>query len=42
MGIKDSRRSWIEWKMDVCGMSEKASIKAAYDPTWGYTPSARA
>ena len=35
---KDSRRSWIEWKMDICGMTERQAIKAAYDPEWGYKP----
>jgi len=38
MGLKDSRRSWIEWKMDVYGMSEQKAIRSAYDKEWGYKP----
>jgi hypothetical protein len=26
----DSRRMWKEWKIDVCGMSEKQAIKMSY------------
>ena len=38
MSLKDTRRSWIDWKMDCFGMSERQAIKAAYDPEWGYEP----
>jgi hypothetical protein len=37
-GLKDTRRSWIEWKMDCFSMSEREAIKAAYDSEWGYKP----
>jgi hypothetical protein len=32
----DCRRAWINWKMDIYGMSEREATKAAYDPEWGY------
>lgn len=35
-GSKDCRESWIWWKMEIFGMSERQAIKAAYDPEWGY------
>jgi len=31
-GQKDSRTAWKWWKIEICGMSEKQAIKAAYDP----------
>lgn len=37
-GQKDSRTAWKWWKIEICGMSEKQAIKAAYDPEWGYKP----
>jgi hypothetical protein len=37
-GQKDNRHTWIDWKMDVYGMTERQAIKAAYDPEWGYKP----
>jgi hypothetical protein len=36
MNLKDTRRSWIEWKVDMCGMTERQAIAAAYNPEWGY------
>jgi hypothetical protein len=35
-GLQDSREAWINWKTDVCGMTRKQAVKAAYDPAWGY------
>lgn len=32
----DSRRTWVNWKMDIFGMTEKQAIQAAYNPEWGY------
>lgn len=34
--MKDCRESWINWKMDVYGMSRKAAVKLSIDPEWGY------
>lgn len=36
LGLKDCRRSWVEWKMDFCGMSEQNAIVASTDKDWGY------
>ena len=38
MRLVDCRQSWVEWKQDICGMSEREAIKASIDPEWGYAP----
>ena len=38
LNLKNCRQSWKEWKMDICGMSEKEAIKASIDVEWGYKP----
>jgi hypothetical protein len=35
-GKEDTRKSWIQWKIDICGMSEKEATIAGYDPEWGW------
>lgn len=36
-GLKDCRRSWIEWKIDIARMTEKQAVKASYDNDFGYS-----
>lgn len=33
-GKKDSRKSWIDWKTECCGMDEKEAIKSSYKIKW--------
>lgn len=33
---EDNRQSWVDWKIEICGMSEDEAIKASIDPEWGY------
>jgi len=28
--------SWIDWKVEICGMSYVEARKSAYDPEWGF------
>jgi hypothetical protein len=37
-GKNDSRESWIDWKVVVCGMSRREATKAAHEPGWGWEP----
>lgn len=33
---EDNKGSWIDWKVEICGMSEIEAIRSANDPEWGY------
>ena len=38
MCLKDNRHSWMDWKVDTCGMTEREALKASFEPEWGYEP----
>lgn len=33
---KDSAISWIDWKVEICGMDYEEAKKASIDPEWGW------
>ncbi|WP_206459407.1 hypothetical protein [Anaerovorax sp. IOR16] len=35
-GKKDSRESWIDWKVEICGMDYEEARIASIDPDWGW------
>ncbi len=35
-GKKDSAISWIDWKVEICGMDYEEAKKAAFDTEWGW------
>lgn len=35
-GKEDNKQSWIDWKVEVCGMRYMEAVRASNDPDWGY------
>lgn len=35
-GKEASKEAWIDWKVEICGMSYIEARKVCYDLDWGY------
>ena len=34
----DTILAWLDWKVSVCGMTQRQAERAARNPEWGYSP----
>ena len=34
----DTILAWVDWKVSVCGMTQRQAERAARNPEWGYSP----